>query len=64
MEMKPKYNPNEVESGRYDQWVNNGYFKATEDSSKELKPSNTQRGNANLPKLRRHSRRKQKSAKE
>ncbi|MBM2658413.1 valine--tRNA ligase [Staphylococcus pseudoxylosus] len=35
MEMKPKYNPNEVESGRYDQWVNNGYFKATEDSSKE-----------------------------
>ena len=35
MEMKPKYNPNEVESGRYDQWVDNGYFKATEDSSKE-----------------------------
>ncbi|MGW7976053.1 valine--tRNA ligase [Staphylococcus xylosus] len=35
MEMKPKYNPNEVESGRYDQWVNNGYFKETEDSSKE-----------------------------
>ena len=28
MEMKPKYNPSEVESGRYDQWVNNGYFKA------------------------------------
>ena len=35
MEMKPKYNPSEVESGRYDQWVNNGYFKAAEDNSKE-----------------------------
>ncbi|NWK85547.1 valine--tRNA ligase [Staphylococcus sp. GSSP0090] len=35
MEMKPKYNPNEVESGRYDQWVNSGYFKAKEDNSKE-----------------------------
>ena len=35
MEMKPKYNPNEVEAGRYDEWVNNGYFKASEDYSKE-----------------------------
>lgn len=35
MEMKPKYNPREVESGRYDQWVNSGYFKAKDDQSKE-----------------------------
>lgn len=35
MEMNPKYNPNEVEAGRYDQWVSNGYFKAAEDHSKE-----------------------------
>lgn len=35
MEMKPKYNPNEVEAGRYDHWVENGYFKASEDDTKE-----------------------------
>ncbi|BBK27996.1 valine--tRNA ligase [Staphylococcus arlettae] len=35
MEMKPKYNPNEVEAGRYDYWVENGYFKASEDDTKE-----------------------------
>lgn len=35
MEMKPKYNPNEVEAGRYDHWVKNGYFKASEDDTKE-----------------------------
>lgn len=35
MEMKPKYNPREVEAGRYDEWVKNGYFKPSEDSNKE-----------------------------
>lgn len=35
MEMKPKYNPNEVESGRYEEWLNKGYFKASEDNTKE-----------------------------
>ncbi len=35
MEMKPKYNPQEVEAGRYDEWVKNGYFKAQEDDTKE-----------------------------
>ena len=35
MEMKPKYNPNEVESGRYEEWLNKGYFKASEDNIKE-----------------------------
>ena len=27
MEMKPKYDPREVEKGRYEEWVSNGYFK-------------------------------------
>jgi len=35
MEMKPKYNPSEVESGRYEEWLNKGYFKASEDNKKE-----------------------------
>ncbi|BCU52516.1 valine--tRNA ligase [Staphylococcus auricularis] len=35
MEMKPKYNPQEVEAGRYQQWVDNGYFKATRDENKQ-----------------------------
>ncbi|KYH14301.1 valine--tRNA ligase [Staphylococcus kloosii] len=35
MEMKPKYNPQEVEAGRYEEWVKNGYFKAQEDDTKE-----------------------------
>ncbi|MEQ6006314.1 valine--tRNA ligase [Staphylococcus saccharolyticus] len=35
MEMKPKYDPREVEKGRYDEWVKNGYFKPSEDKSKE-----------------------------
>ncbi|MDN6698157.1 MAG: valine--tRNA ligase [Staphylococcus equorum] len=35
MEMKPKYNPNEVESGRYEEWLDKGYFKASEDNTKE-----------------------------
>ncbi len=35
MEMKPKYNPNEVEAGRYQQWVEKGYFKPSGDQSKE-----------------------------
>ena len=35
MEMKPKYNPREVEQGRYEEWVNKGYFKAAEDDKKE-----------------------------
>ena len=35
MEMKPKYNPREVEQGRYEEWVNKGYFRAAEDDKKE-----------------------------
>ena len=35
MEMKPKYDPREVEAGRYEEWVKNGYFKPSEDKSKE-----------------------------
>ncbi|EKU50172.1 valine--tRNA ligase [Staphylococcus massiliensis] len=35
MEMKPKYNPNEVESGRYQKWLDQGLFKAGQDESKE-----------------------------
>ncbi|MGX0035561.1 valyl-tRNA synthetase [Staphylococcus auricularis] len=35
MEMKPKYNLQEVEAGRYQQWVDNGYFKATRDENKQ-----------------------------
>ena len=35
MEMKPKYDPREVEKGRYEEWVSNGYFKPSEDKSKE-----------------------------
>lgn len=35
MEMKPKYNPQEVEAGRYQQWVDNDYFKATRDENKQ-----------------------------
>ena len=35
MEMKPKYDPREVEKGRYEEWVRNGYFKPSEDKSKE-----------------------------
>lgn len=35
MEMKPKYNPQEVEAGRYQQWVDSGYFKATRDENKQ-----------------------------
>ncbi|MCD8914936.1 valine--tRNA ligase [Staphylococcus simulans] len=35
MEMKPKYNPNEVEAGRYQKWVEKGYFKPSGDQSKE-----------------------------
>ncbi len=35
MEMKPKYDPREVEAGRYEEWVKNGYFKSSEDKSKE-----------------------------
>jgi valyl-tRNA synthetase len=30
MEMKPKYDPREVEAGRYEEWVKNGYFKPSE----------------------------------
>lgn len=35
MEMKPKYNPNEVEAGRYQEWIEKGYFKPNGDTSKE-----------------------------
>ena len=34
MKMEPKYNPREVESGRYDEWVNSGYFNTSTDKSK------------------------------
>ena len=35
MNMEPKYNPREVEAGRYEEWVKNDYFKPSEDKSKE-----------------------------
>lgn len=35
MEMKPKYNPTEVEAGRYQEWVEKGYFRPSGDKSKE-----------------------------
>ncbi len=35
MEMKPKYDPREVEAEHYEEWVKNGYFKPSEDKSKE-----------------------------
>lgn len=35
MKMEPKYNPREVESGRYDEWVNSGYFNTSTDKSKK-----------------------------
>ena len=32
MNMEPKYNPREVEAGRYEEWVKNDYFKPSEDT--------------------------------
>ncbi|ARJ49959.1 valine--tRNA ligase [Staphylococcus lutrae] len=34
MEMKPKYNPQEVEAGRYQKWLDQELFKPSEDSEK------------------------------
>ncbi|KDP13000.1 valine--tRNA ligase [Staphylococcus chromogenes] len=34
MEMKPKYNPQEVEAGRYQNWLDKSLFKPTEDQDK------------------------------
>src|SRR5690625_5446850 len=34
-ELAPKYNPNEVEAGRYKFWVDGKYFEATGDEDKE-----------------------------
>ncbi|QHS22916.1 valine--tRNA ligase [Virgibacillus sp. MSP4-1] len=33
--MPPKYDPNEVEKGRYDYWVNGKFFEAKDDESKD-----------------------------
>ncbi|WP_188206294.1 valine--tRNA ligase [Alkalibacillus aidingensis] len=35
MSMAPKYNPNEVEKGRYQKWVEGKFFEAKNDESKE-----------------------------
>lgn len=35
MKMESKYNPREVEAGRYEEWVKNEYFKPLEDESRE-----------------------------
>ncbi|WP_256025829.1 class I tRNA ligase family protein, partial [Staphylococcus aureus] len=35
MEMKPKYDPRQVKPTRHEEWVKNGYFKPSEDKSKE-----------------------------
>ncbi|UEX91010.1 valine--tRNA ligase [Staphylococcus ratti] len=35
MEMKPKYNPQEVEAGRYQKWLDASLFKPSEDKQKE-----------------------------
>lgn len=34
-ELAPKYNPSEVEAGKYDFWLNGKYFEATGDKNKE-----------------------------
>ncbi len=35
MEMEPKYNPKKVEEGRYQHWLENDYFKPSENKDKE-----------------------------
>lgn len=35
LKMSTKYQPNEVEAGRYDKWVEKGLFKPSGDKTKE-----------------------------